>query len=50
MGSVLGQTHFGGDGVREVLGPFVGRQFLDHFVFTVLAFQGNIVLALRLIC
>lgn len=45
-----GQTHFGGDGVREVLGSFVGRQFLDHSVFTVLAFQGNIVLILRLMC
>ena len=28
--------------MREVLGSFVGRQFLDHSVFTVLAFQGNI--------
>ena len=36
--------------MREVLGSFVGRQFLDHSVFTVLAFKGNIVLALRLIC
>lgn len=45
-----GQTHFGGDGVREVLGSFVGRQFLDHSVSTVLAFQGNIVLILRLMC
>ena len=45
-----GQTHFGGDGVREVLGSFAGRQFLDHSVFTVLAFQGNIVLILRLMC
>ena len=36
--------------VREVLGSFVGRQFLDHSVFTVLAFQRNIVLILRLMC
>ena len=37
--------------MREVLGSFVGRQFLDHSVFTVLAFQGNIVLIiLRLMC
>ena len=36
--------------MREVLGSFVGRQFLGHSVFTVLAFQGNIVLILRLMC
>ena len=36
--------------MREVLGSFVGRQCLDHSVFTVLAFQGNIVLILRLMC
>ena len=36
--------------MREVLGSFVGRQFLDPSVFTVLAFQGNIVLILRLMC
>ena len=36
--------------MRDVLGSFVGRQFLDHSVFTVLAFQGNIVLILRLMC
>ena len=36
--------------MREVLGSFVGRKFLDHSVFTVLALKGNIVLALRLMC
>ena len=36
--------------MREVLGSFVARQFLDHSVFTVLAFQRNIVLILRLMC
>ena len=29
--------------MREVLGSFVGRQFLDHSVFTVLVFQGNMI-------
>ena len=32
--------------MREVLGSFVGRQLLDHSVFAVLAFKGNIVFAL----
>ena len=36
--------------MREVLGSFVGRQLLDHSVFAVLAFKGNIVFALRSIC
>lgn len=36
-----------GDGVKDVLGSFVGRQFLDHSVFTVLVFKLNIALALR---